>query len=196
METLSTEVGAILSPVQETCLQECFASLSSFGTIRRLDTTPLKALHAYRAHQEARIVGYHTATYDTVMSAVATATGAFQEHDTDDYDMSPNVSSSFSRSSHFCVQSTDIADNLTCPPGVFRLPSDQIASSCQDVGLDCYESSPCICNPCVEAFEVEVFPTDRLDTTNSSSGGVGLGCGKFDICGTVQQTQVLSLMAF
>lgn len=60
--------------------------------------------------------------------------------------------------------------------------------SCELAGLECKEEYECYCQPCVKAFEVDVF-----QFFGSSSNGTEnyQGCEKMELCGIVEQTRVV-----
>ena len=63
----------------------------------------------------------------------------------------------FDPSSKRCLRDSDVVDAVSCPSGYFKLPDDEIAGRCAELGLPCPEGCTCLCSPCKKADEVEVF---------------------------------------
>ena len=56
-----------------------------------------------------------------------------------------------------CLRDWGVFDAVSCPSGYFKLPDDEIAGRCAELGLPCPEDYTCLCYPCKKADEVEVF---------------------------------------
>jgi len=57
-----------------------------------------------------------------------------------------------------CARVDDLYDNIICPEGHFKRSEREFELTCKEAGLECKEGYECYCKPCVEAFEVEVYP--------------------------------------
>ena len=86
---------------------------------------------------------------------------------------------------------------ISCPPGHFKKSKEDVENGCANAGLPCQEEHQCICDPCVKAFDVDVFvPTGDAAVTASSGSATAAsstsGCGKMSLCGTMEQTKPLT----
>ncbi|CAB9514945.1 Ephrin type-B receptor 3 (Fragment) [Seminavis robusta] len=84
-----------------------------------------------------------------------------------------------------CVRAKTLADAVVCPQGHFKKNENDIDTSCEDLGMSCH-GYKCVCKPCVKAFDV--------DFSSASTTAKG-GCDKFEMCGTVQQSDVIAFTA-
>ena len=102
-----------------------------------------------------------------------------------------------------CIDEAKLWGALKCPEGQFMVPEEQFKKSCELAGLDCLEGYDCFCQPCIKAFEVDVFqhhtdhthPNASNGETNHSSFVEGEGCDKMAMCGSVQQTKQITFRA-
>jgi len=85
-----------------------------------------------------------------------------------------------------CIRSSNIYEDIVCPPGHFKKSEEEVNNGCSQLGLECKEGFQCVCKPCVKAFDVDVMPA--FDTSGS-------GCAKMDICGDVEQTKDITFKA-
>lgn len=83
-----------------------------------------------------------------------------------------------------CARAGEVADAVVCPPGHFKREPEDIKTSCEQIGLDCFEFQ-CLCSPCVRAYDV--------DFTWVSSERPA--CPKFSVCGSVEQTKSIQFKA-
>ncbi|CAB9528643.1 activated protein kinase catalytic subunit alpha-1 [Seminavis robusta] len=98
-----------------------------------------------------------------------------------------------------CLRGDSLADSVVCPLEHFKKPVNEIATGCEDLGMPCYGFS-CMCKPCVKAYDVDVFPLTTTpavlsSNNNNNSTNHQVGCGKFDVCGVVQQNHKLVFRA-
>ncbi|CAB9522693.1 activated protein kinase catalytic subunit alpha-1 [Seminavis robusta] len=85
-----------------------------------------------------------------------------------------------------CLRGDSLADSVVCPLEHFKKSVDEIATGCEDLGMPCYGFS-CMCKPCVKSYDVDVFPLMMMPASTNSTNQQQVGCGKFDVCGVVQQ---------
>jgi hypothetical protein len=84
-----------------------------------------------------------------------------------------------------CARPKELYEAIVCPSGHFKKSKEEAESGCADSGLECKEGYQCVvCNPCVKAFDVDVFPAQ-----NASGGASGSGCPKISLRGATQQTK-------
>lgn len=65
--------------------------------------------------------------------------------------------------------------------------------------MGCKEGWDCYCKPCVEAFEVDIYPYIEGETDFHDSGYTGeakAGCDKMSLCGVVEQTRLITFRAY
>ncbi|KAL3911732.1 MAG: hypothetical protein SGILL_007166 [Bacillariaceae sp.] len=165
------------------CVENCFTTLPQ-GAVTNCDTTPDIVLAAFRALNESGLVGgFIEPLQNLKLRDIQETTGFLVKSHEEEVPR--------------CVRMNNIVDATTCPPGHFARSSEEIQQQCNVSGLDCFDDQPCICNPCIKAYEVDFFTTpeeDLLAMTNASSM-VGSGCSKFSICGHVGQEHVLTFQA-
>ena len=63
--------------------------------------------------------------------------------------------------------------------------------ACSAVGLPCPDGMECYCQPCVKAFEVEVFEYSHGRGDEHILADGSNGCDKRSLCGTVEQTKTM-----
>ena len=196
--------------------------------------TAEQALDAYYALQESDLIGFTKPISNIILRNIQQATGFLIQSTTSSETIATEVDTtatgdlsvagsppihiknnskivSFSdpsASNGHCVRFSSIVDAVTCPPGHFVRTSEEIRNKCNQTGLDCY-GNDCICQPCVKAFQVDVFTTPLDDDDDdddetmtimsqqypSPSLTIGRGCLKFSVCGRVQQEHVLRIYA-
>ena len=81
-----------------------------------------------------------------------------------------------------CERASNTYDGLTCPEGHYKIPEDQFATNCDDKGLPCPEGFTCYCQPCVKAYEVDVFPWSINNEETDSSSENHNRCDKVSLC--------------
>jgi hypothetical protein len=99
----------------------------------------------------------------------------------DDIGIMSNENGSF-----HCVRGKQLADKIVCPAGHFKKSPEDIATGCEQMGLPCRDFS-CICKPCVKAYDVDFFADNGEERQ--------VGCGKFEVCGAVQQSHKIRFLA-
>jgi hypothetical protein len=95
----------------------------------------------------------------------------------------------------FCERTSSLYDGIFCPEGHYKVPEKDFAEQCDLAGQPCPEGYSCYCKPCIEAFEVSVFPADH-DTNATNSVSRNTGCGKMTLCGTVEQKENIDFYAY
>ena len=102
-----------------------------------------------------------------------------------------------------CIDGAHLWEALKCPEGQFIVPEEQFKRSCELAGLGCFEDYECFCQPCIKAYEVDVFQHDTNHTHPNGSNGESTnsyfvdveGCDKMSVCGRVQQTKEITFRA-
>lgn len=100
-----------------------------------------------------------------------------------------------------CTRPKNLYEGITCPDGYFKRHQREFENSCVHANLPCddNEDYDCFCQPCVEAYEVDVYhhADGEEDPHLEEYYGPDLpGCGKMQICGTIEQREVLTLRIF
>ena len=93
-----------------------------------------------------------------------------------------------------CVRALNGYDGIMCPEGHYKIAREKFETDCDDKGLPCPEGKTCYCKPCIEAYEVDVFPWDIEVDGPVTDGRVR--CDKMAVCGEVQQTEELVFQAY
>ena len=76
-----------------------------------------------------------------------------------------------------CERNANYYNGIICPHGYYKIAEDMFPTHCQDKGLNCPEGYSCICQPCIKAFDVSVFPWENL-AVGSSEFTKDSGCYK------------------
>ncbi|CAJ1945944.1 unnamed protein product [Cylindrotheca closterium] len=84
-----------------------------------------------------------------------------------------------------CERNSKYYNGITCPDGYYKVSEDIFDAQCQAKGLSCQDGYSCYCQPCIQAFDVSVFPWNSED--GSSEFSQDSGCYKMSLCGVVQQ---------
>lgn len=98
-----------------------------------------------------------------------------------------------------CIRGDTLYEDIECPTGYYKVTMEEFDMSCELAGLECKEEHECYCQPCVKAFEVDVYqlqvsdPSMLADLTTSNVTRVTEGCEKMSVCGVVQQTKTIVL---
>jgi hypothetical protein len=161
--------GVHIFASEEACKAVCY-SLVDADLVNRCDTTPEVAEVALIAKTDGKFVGWRsTLSYMELRNMQ-------EETDFINFDQTTGLNR--------CIRSAEIYDAIVCPPGHFRKSQDEVNTGCDQPGFfNCTEEGfQCLCSPCVKAFDVALFP--EYDETET-------GCGKFDVCGVVEQTKTL-----
>eukprot|EP00980_Cylindrotheca_fusiformis_P023391 scaffold10429_cov126-Cylindrotheca_fusiformis.AAC.22 len=95
----------------------------------------------------------------------------------------------------FCERATSLYDGIFCPEGYYKVPQSRFANQCDQVGQPCPEGYSCYCKPCIQAFEVSVFPFYN-ETSRQSSYSEDYGCDKMSLCGSTEQREPIVFRAF
>ena len=88
-----------------------------------------------------------------------------------------------------CLRNADFYEGITCPEGHYRVSKEEFKTQCDAAGLPCEDGNSCYCNPCVEAYEVNLYPysIEGQDEERFERIGSDLGCSKMSVCGVVEQ---------
>ena len=65
-----------------------------------------------------------------------------------------------------CERASRTYNGLTCPEGHYKIAEDEFPEHCDGKGLPCPEGYTCYCQPCIEAYEVDVMPWAIEDDEN------------------------------
>jgi serine/threonine protein kinase len=139
------------------CRNECEAA----APLLRCDTTVPIALTAHEAMTRGRFAGFRPSLSYMELRNLQEET-QFIEKNQD-------------TGIRHCVRS------FTCPDGYYERSEDEVENGCASAGLVCGEGFQCLCSPCVERFEVDVFPL----------GSAEIGCPKLAVCGATEQRKEL-----
>ncbi|CAJ1961059.1 unnamed protein product [Cylindrotheca closterium] len=85
-----------------------------------------------------------------------------------------------------CERAASLYDGIRCPDGFYKVPENAFKKQCDVLGLPCPQEYSCFCSPCIEAFEVNVFPWHN-DTTEEFLFSLENGCDKMSLCSSVEQ---------
>jgi hypothetical protein len=72
-----------------------------------------------------------------------------------------------------CIRAEEIYDAIVCPQGFIKQNKEDVENGCQKAGLNCDSGYQCVCEPCVEAFDVDVTSMVRHSNSNANKP-----CGK------------------
>eukprot|EP00526_Cylindrotheca_closterium_P008173 CAMPEP_0113660222 /NCGR_PEP_ID=MMETSP0017_2-20120614/32780_1 /TAXON_ID=2856 /ORGANISM="Cylindrotheca closterium" /LENGTH=836 /DNA_ID=CAMNT_0000574833 /DNA_START=650 /DNA_END=3157 /DNA_ORIENTATION=+ /assembly_acc=CAM_ASM_000147 len=86
-------------------------------------------------------------------------------------------------------------NGIICPDGYYKVSEDIFETQCQAKSLSCPEGYYCYCQPCIQAFDVSVFPWNSQEDA-SSEFNQDSGCHKMSVCGVVQQQKTAVFRAF
>ena len=88
-----------------------------------------------------------------------------------------------------CERNEDFYEGIACPEGHYRVSKEEFETQCDAAGLPCENGNSCYCNPCVEAFEVNLHPYSVEGEEEQAFERIGsdLGCSKMSVCGVVEQ---------
>jgi hypothetical protein len=59
-----------------------------------------------------------------------------------------------------CERSSSKYEGIECPAGHYKVSKALFEHQCDDAGLPCPEGYLCYCRPCIEAYEMDIFPWD------------------------------------
>lgn len=105
------------------------------------------------------------------------------------------------RNNWHCTRPTNLFEGITCPEGYFKRRETEFLEGCEAAGLACDDNDEydCFCQPCVKAFEVDVYHhiDGEQDPHLESFFGKSLpGCEKMSVCGIVEQGETLVLRIY
>jgi serine/threonine protein kinase len=168
-------LNGIFNPT-DPCFSACVAQFELEGVVaNRCDTTPKLASTAIAAERKGKYTGFRSTLSYMELRNMQEETNFIRKQE---------------NGTMSCIRSERIVDAVVCPPGHFRKSDEQVLLGCADAGLDC-GGFLCLCKPCVKSFDVDVFPRDKVNEADGSSGP----CPKFAICGRVIQGQKVTFRA-
>ncbi|CAB9524509.1 activated protein kinase catalytic subunit alpha-1 [Seminavis robusta] len=94
-----------------------------------------------------------------------------------------------------CIRASTLYESVICPEGHYKVNRDRFNQTCIEAGLPCPEGHDCYCKPCVKAFEVDVYEYSHGRGDVQELSRIGTGCDKMDLCGTVEQTKLITFRA-
>lgn len=181
--TANTNVNAAI-------LTACWNDLDP-SLFAKCDTTPEIALTAARALTNGKMAGWVPPASYMSLRNLQEEIGFIGKFTQDNRD---NANASASKIA--CVRQASIDDAVVCPPRHFKKRLQDMLTGCETAGLDCH-GYPCLCSPCVKAFDVSFFPVPQpiqeQDHLIDSTDNVQAGCSKFQVCGEVEQASQLRL---
>ncbi|CAJ1941384.1 unnamed protein product [Cylindrotheca closterium] len=93
-----------------------------------------------------------------------------------------------------CERASKTYDGITCPEGHYKIAEHQFDTHCDNKGLPCPEGATCYCRPCVEAYEVDVFPWDtEIDGVVTEDRD---RCDKMSLCAEAEQNEEIRIHAY
>eukprot|EP00980_Cylindrotheca_fusiformis_P023385 scaffold10429_cov126-Cylindrotheca_fusiformis.AAC.16 len=95
----------------------------------------------------------------------------------------------------FCERAATLYDGIFCPEGYYKVPQSGFANQCDQAGQPCPEGYSCFCKPCIQAFEVSVFPFYN-ETYKQFFYSQDYGCDKMSLCGSTEQREPIVFRAF
>jgi hypothetical protein len=94
-----------------------------------------------------------------------------------------------------CERASSLYQSITCPEGHYKVPEQEFEMDCAEAGTPCPEGYTCYCKPCIQAFEVDVFPWNN-DTIASAKFNRDKGCAKMGMCGKATQSKDIIYRVF
>eukprot|EP00980_Cylindrotheca_fusiformis_P023386 scaffold10429_cov126-Cylindrotheca_fusiformis.AAC.17 len=95
----------------------------------------------------------------------------------------------------YCERADSLYDGIFCPEGYYKVPQSSFANQCDQAGQPCPEGYSCYCKPCIQAFEVSVFPFHN-ETNRNILYSQDYGCDKMSLCGSTEQREPIVFRAF
>jgi len=89
-----------------------------------------------------------------------------------------------------CKRNAELYSGIVCPEGHYKVSKEVFETQCKEAGTPCPKGRSCYCSPCIEAYEVNVYPYS--DEEGSEKTGTDLGCGKMSLCGVVEKDKELT----
>lgn len=182
-----SKVGDAIEECQEANVDDVSPTdCSDIGAIApdsRCDTTPEIAAIAKQAMTNGKYAGFRTTlSYIEIRAMLQDTNFIAKDEDTNVWR---------------CARPSELYDAIACPPGHFKKSKEDVANGCSDAGLECSEGHQCVCNPCLKAYDVDVFSLadDEADFAVISSSSSNAGCAKMSLCGTMEQTKNLTFRA-
>lgn len=170
--TVSLEVQAALLALS----QHAEFAINNGTQMLRCDTTSNLAELSLQAKTAALLTRFRTAlSYDDIRSKQQALDFLYPDR----------------KGGWHCASEESLYEDVDCPDGFFKLSEKEFFNSCQDRGLDC-KGRVCFCNPCVKAFEVDVYQIFN-GSDNATSTDQNKGCEKMSICGQIEQTKTIVL---
>mmetsp|Transcript_15045 Transcript_15045/g.34239 ORF Transcript_15045/g.34239 Transcript_15045/m.34239 type:complete len:1000 (-) Transcript_15045:932-3931(-) len=148
-----------------------------FDPLTRCDTTRSLADLASRAGIAGRHNGFRPPRSHFSLRTMQQAAGFVRENDKGEW---------------ACLRAATLYDGINCPEGHYKVPQDVFDKQCDEVNLPCPEGMSCFCQPCIQAFEVDVFQFQASNVGDSTVVQQG-GCAKMSICATIEQTEEVTM---
>ncbi|CAJ1970011.1 unnamed protein product [Cylindrotheca closterium] len=150
--------------------------LVNFDTHTRCDTTQEMAALAY----EAEIAGFHSGfrsprSYFNVRTMQQEAGFVVEDE--------------YNEKLH-CARNAEFYGGIVCPAGHYKVSKAVFETQCEQAGAPCPEGHSCYCSPCIQAYEVNVYPYSGEQASEKT--GTDLGCGKMSLCGIVEKDKELT----
>lgn len=90
-----------------------------------------------------------------------------------------------------CIRGDTLYHDIECPVGQYKVTEEEFNLSCEKAGLECKEGYECYCQPCIKAFEVDVFQYYGEGQANQTEQG----CEKMSVCGNIDQSKEITFRA-
>lgn len=107
-----------------------------------------------------------------------------------------------------CIRGDTLYQDIECPADHYKVTEEEFDLSCEMAGLSCKDEYECFCQPCIKAYQVDIYQYSNANhseanllldgqTQNSSSanssatGSHQQGCAKMSLCGLVEQRHKL-----
>eukprot|EP00980_Cylindrotheca_fusiformis_P020566 scaffold7641_cov115-Cylindrotheca_fusiformis.AAC.12 len=146
----------------------------------RCDTTRELSDLAYHAGVAGGLSGFRTARSHFELRTIVQDIGFVEQNEDGDWQ---------------CPRVTTLYEAIKCPTGYYKVRESLFDQQCESVGLSCpwEKGYSCYCQPCIKAFEVDLFPYDARNQTPAQIVEHRIvGCAKMALCGVVEQTKELS----
>ncbi|CAJ1970001.1 unnamed protein product [Cylindrotheca closterium] len=150
--------------------------LVNLDTHTRCDTTQEMAALAY----EAEIAGFHSGfrsprSYFYIRTMQQEAGFVIQNE---------------KNAKWHCERNGELFDGIVCPENHYKVSREVFETQCEQAGAPCPEGHSCYCSPCIQAYEVNVYPYSGEQASEKT--GTDLGCGKMSLCGIVEKDKDLT----
>ena len=93
-----------------------------------------------------------------------------------------------------CTRAETLHGAITCPEGHYKITEDDFEKTCNLLGAKCPEGLSCFCEPCIKAFEVDLY--EYTEDITPEQEKLIIGCDKMSLCASVQQTKTITFHAY